>query len=54
LKIKNNIKEDFMKDIKLIKPDWNNSNINISATLAEFLGIENVRVVGIAPTYNTL
>lgn len=30
-----------MKDIKLIKPDWNNSNINISSTLAEFLGVEN-------------
>ena len=24
-----------------IKPDWNNCNINISATLAEFLGAPN-------------
>ena len=24
-----------------IKPDWNNSNLNISATLAEFLGAKN-------------
>lgn len=26
---------------KFIKPDWNNSNLNISATLAEFLGAPN-------------
>jgi hypothetical protein len=26
---------------KFIKPDWNNCNINISATLAEFLGVPN-------------
>ena len=26
---------------KFIKPDWNNSNLNISATLAEFLGTPN-------------
>ena len=26
---------------KFIKPDWENSNLNISATLAEFLGAEN-------------
>ena len=26
---------------KIIKPDWKNSNLNISATLAEFLGAPN-------------
>ena len=26
---------------KLIKPDWQNSNLNISATLAEFLNVPN-------------
>ena len=26
---------------KLYKPDWNNSNLNISATLAEFLNAPN-------------
>lgn len=31
-----------MKDF--IKPDWKNSNLNISATLAEFLGAENDNV----------
>ena len=30
-----------MKRVKLIKPDWNNSILNISATLAEFLGAPN-------------
>lgn len=29
---------------KLIKPDWNNSNLNISATLAEFLNAPNKNV----------
>ena len=26
---------------EFIKPDWNNCNINISSTLAEFLGVPN-------------
>ena len=26
---------------EFIKPDWGNSILNVSATLAEFLGVEN-------------
>lgn len=34
-----------MNDKNFIIPDWTNSNLNISATLAEFLGVPNKNVI---------